>query len=137
MIVYLAAGFAIGCLVGAAVLFHMLPRRLKQHIDYKERWKEALDLLTQEGKITDEQVRHLLKVKAPQPVPQPQPKIAGGITQRQLYQLPSWSRTEIEVKRAQMGLIPADDLRGLPSWSVTEILKARASAELRRIREDI
>jgi hypothetical protein len=105
-------------------------------VDYKERWLQAVSLLGETGRLTDEQVASL-RGEAPVSPPQPPPLKSAPVlpavtqdqqllpTQRTLHALAPWARRDLEVARARQGLPPLDDLAGLPDWAITQILKAR------------
>jgi hypothetical protein len=51
--------FLIGAIAGMLFLWRVLPSRVKKHIDYKQRWEDAVKLLGTEGSLTQEQVQQI------------------------------------------------------------------------------
>lgn len=131
----IALVFLLGGITGALVLWQWLPQRLKHHIDYRQRWEDAVTLLGNQGQLTDEQVA-LIRGGA-QPVVRPEPAapqaeparnsdpVVSRATLRTLHNMATWDRRETEIARARRGLPPLDDLEGMASWDVREVLKAR------------
>lgn len=125
--------FLIGIVTGAALLWQWLPQRLKHHIDYRQRWEDAVTLLGNQGQLTDEQIT-LIRGGA-QPAAQPEPARKpdrGGepavtaATLRTLHGMASWDRKDAEIARARHGQPPLDDLEGMASWDVRDVLEARS-----------
>jgi hypothetical protein len=123
--------FLLGAIAGAVILWRALPARLRQHVDYRQRWEDAIGLLGNQGQLTQEQVNGLLagttRQAASEPVLAPAPVQAA--TLRTLHAMASWDRKDLEVVRARKGLPPVDDLSGMTSWDQAAVLKARAKAE--------
>lgn len=132
--------FGLGTASGAYVLYRILPQRLRQHADYRERWQAAVRLLGAEGRLTGEQVAEILAPAAGQPSPGPvQPasslprpaasargKAAAGTSLQVLHGMFSKDRRDLEIERARNGLPPLDDLAGMFSSDIREVMKARA-----------
>lgn len=107
---------------GALIMWGLLPRRYKQHIDYKQRWQDAIRLLAEQGQLSEDQVRRISGNASPVAPPgEVQPA-----SLRTLHSLATWDRKELEISRAREGLPPVDDLKGMASWDITAVLKARA-----------
>lgn len=130
--------FLAGIAMGATILWSLLSARIKhpEHIDYKQRWEDAVGLLGAQGQLTKEQVD---RITVPQEVreqslppvhqqlPLP-PNMPSAATQRQLHSMATWDRAAIEIERARNGLPPVDDLTGMASWDKKAVLIARAKA---------
>lgn len=126
----LLPAFFLGVILGMAWLWNALPARLRRHIDYRQRWEDAVALLAAQGTLTDEQVQKAGRVPAPEaqmqiPV-QSSAKASVQPSQALLHGLASWHRRDIEVTRAEKGLPPVDDLQGMASWHQRDVLEARA-----------
>jgi hypothetical protein len=141
MIILILLGvLALGMLGGAGLLWFFLPARIRkpEHIDYRQRWEDAVRLLGNQGQLTEEQVKQIT-------VPQP-PQVAvrevirevpaqyslrtevrvSSSTARTLHSMATWDRAAIEIERAKNGKPPVDDLDGMASWDKAAVLKARA-----------
>ena len=120
--------FLLGAVAGAVILWRLLPARLRQHVDYKQRWEDAIGLLGTQGQLTQEQVDALTAGEraATEPAATPQP--AAPATLKILHSMASWDRKDAEIARAKNGLPPLDDLAGMASWDQKDVLKARAKA---------
>lgn len=141
MIFLVILAWLLGVFAGVVLLWLALPSRLKRHVDYKQRWEDAVALLGTQGRLTEEQVK---KITAPQPAVKtlpppaaltvriahqgnPEMRMPPSLETRQaLRSMASWDRAELEIDRARRGLPPADDLRGMASWDVKDVLQARA-----------
>ena len=131
-------GVLLGAAAGAAVLWRLLPGRLRQHVDYKQRWEDAIGLLGAQGQLTEEQVSQITAPRAaPEPAEVRQYQRAGSHSvnlqagrdiSRTLRNMASWDRKEVEITRARKGLPPVDDLVGMASWDQKAVLEARAKA---------
>lgn len=133
MIIFIIVAFLLGAAAGATVLWRILPARLRQHVDYRQRWEDAVSLLGTQGQLTKKQVDQLTG-GSPVPVPvkaQQQPATTAAL--QALHSMASWDRKSLEVTRAKNGLAPFDDLAGMASWDKKLVLEARAKAEARRI----
>lgn len=115
-----------GMVFGAVTLWLWLPKRYKHHIDYRQRWEDAVALLGMQGQLTDEQVS-LIHAERPTP-----PETTTAETLRMLHSMASWDRKAIEVTRAENGLPPVDDLLGMSSFDKRTVMTARAQAGLAR-----
>ena len=132
--------FACGMLSGALLLWSLLPARARkpEHVDYRQRWEDAVGLLGNQGQLTKEQVE---QITVPQPqqvavrevikeVPaqyslQTEVRVSSS-TARTLHSMATWDRAAIEIERARNGKPPVDDLDGMASWDKAAVLKARA-----------
>jgi hypothetical protein len=129
--------FLTGLVTGAIALWRMLPGRLKHHIDYKQRWEEAITLLGNQGQLTDEQIAKIRGEVQPR---EPQPDPPGGpiwphhryastepspAVLKALHNMASWDRKDAEIARARRGLPPLDDLVGMASWDAKDVLEER------------
>src|SRR5271170_3360035 len=90
----LCLAFVLGMFVGAFSLWHGLPERVKDHIDYKERWQKAVDLLAEGNQLTEEQVKSL---SVPAKLP-PEIHIMKETLTRE-----AWDRREKEAKAVVSG----------------------------------
>lgn len=132
--------FLAGIAIGAAALWRLLPARTRkpEHIDYKQRWEDAVGLLGNQGQLTKEQVEQITVPQPPQAavkevikeVPaqyslQTEVRISSS-TARTLHSMATWDRAAIEIERAKNGKPPIDDLDGMASWDKAAVLKARA-----------
>jgi hypothetical protein len=125
------AGLGAGLLLVTAGL-----RRRPARVDYRERWLQAVSLLGEEGRLTDEQVTQITGTDeqvaqiagatATPPAAPPARAIAAPASQAVLRRMESWDRRDLEVTRAKRGLPPADDLAGMESWDQRDVLQARA-----------
>jgi hypothetical protein len=134
MIEVLLAGLLAGGLAGAgtttAIAYRALRRR-PAHVDYQERWLQAVSLLGQEGRLTDEQVASL----SGDGVTAPPVAATPADDQALLDAMSSWDRRQLAVRRARSGLPPLDSLRGMESWDQRVVLEARAQQARRKKRE--
>lgn len=129
MVVFLViAAFLLGAAAGALVLWRALPSRLRQHVDYRQRWEAAVGLLGTQGRLTPEQVSQVTGRTAGKPEPAPVPGQARNAVLRELHDMTSWDRKDLEIARAKQHLPPVDDLQGMASWDKAAVLKARAKA---------
>jgi hypothetical protein len=136
IIVALITSFIGGAAAMAWLLGKALKGRLKPaSVDYKDRWLQAVSLLGDEGRLTADQVREIKGEAPPSPAPpviaRPAYPVAGQVvvsaaTLRMLHGMATWDRAAAEVKRAQRGLPPLDDLRGMATWDIKKVLEARA-----------
>jgi len=132
-VIVVVIAFLVGAAAGAAILWHLLPARLRQHVDYKQRWEDAIGLLGSQGQLTREQVDSLT-VQAPIHPPAAEPAFPvtpvqpSTATLRALRSMASWDRKDVEIARASRGLPPVDDLVGMATWDKKAVLKARAEA---------
>jgi hypothetical protein len=128
--VILIVVFLLGVLAGMVLLWKAMPHRLKRHIDYKQRWEDAVHLLGTEGNLTAEQVRQITVPSPPQAAcaTSPQAALPSLATKAALRSMASWDRKDIEITRAQRGLPPVDDLTGMATWDKKDVLEARARA---------
>lgn len=127
-LIIIALIFLIGIVTGGALLWQWLPQRLKHHIDYKQRWENAVTLLGNQGQLTDEQITLIRGSAQPAPVPESAaPRHSGptAATLRTLHSMASWDRKDAEIARARHGQPPLDDLEGMASWDVKDVLEAR------------
>lgn len=142
IILALPLTFLLGALAGAAVLYRVLPARLKRNVDYRERWQAAVGLLGTQGQLSAEQVK---TITAPAPVRPAvrrqvqsggdgsiQIQAGGDVTLSALYHMASWDRADVEIERARQGLPPVDDLYGMATWDAAAVIKARARYGLKR-----
>lgn len=127
------AGLVTGAVPCAAVAIVMLGvvRRLRRkpvNADYRERWLLAVDLLGEEGRLTDEQVA-MLKGEEPEvaaPVAAAPPASPSEAALAALHDMTSSDRRALEVQRAAGSLPPVDDLRDMTSSDKKAVLAARA-----------
>jgi hypothetical protein len=137
IIAALITGFVGGAAAMAWLLGKVFKSKLKPaNVDYKDRWLQAVSLLGDEGQLTADQVREIKGETATQVPPAPpapakpaQPA-AGQVTVsattlKLLHGMATWDRAAAEVKRAQRGLPPLDDLKGMATWDVKKVLEAR------------
>jgi hypothetical protein len=117
--------FLAGALAGALLLWRLLPERLKHHVDYKQRWEDAVGLLGTQGQLTAEQIAQI--TPDPCDVP-PAASPEASLPAETLHRMESWDRKDLEIARARQGLPPVDDLRGMESWDKKAVLTARAKA---------
>lgn len=115
--------FAMGLLGGGgAVAVTALRFFRPRQVDYKERWLQAVRLLGQEGRVTDEQ---LASLKGPVPARPRAPFPSQGNAQRELNTMHSSDRRTLEIERARNGLPPLDNLNGMHSSDKRQVLAAR------------
>lgn len=119
--------FLAGLLAGAVLAVRV---RRARRVDYRERWLQAVTLLGDEGRLTDEQVASLRGSVEAAPVaqesaPVAQPAGPSAQTLRMLHGMYSDDRRKAEVTRAQKGLPPLDDLKGMYSDDIRKVMQAR------------
>ena len=105
----------VGVIGGAGATYRVLRNRM--NIDYKERWQSLVKVLSDEGRLTDEQVARLLGEE--------KPAVSSDIPQEQLRKMTSRDRARVAVNRAICGHPPNDDLVGMTSRDMARVIEAR------------
>ena len=135
---FILGGGTIGGLTTAIGKKRHGARRRQDEELYKTQWAEAVELLGEQGQLTEEQVKRIM-AGASQIKPA-SPTMDALITQieavRSAEGLPPLSaalkmsssdRRRVEVTRAQQGLPPADTLERMSSTDTAAVLEARAA----------
>lgn len=89
-------------------------------IDYKQRWEEAVVLLGDIGRLTDEEVKRITSGES-----------FVSKEQEQFYGMYSSDRKKIAIDRARAGLPPNDNLVGMHSSDVRKVIAVRQNPTLR------
>ena len=125
LIITCVLGVILGAAAGMLWLWYAIPSKMKTHIDYKQRWEDAVKLLETTGQLSGTQVTEITGTERP-------PLAAGPRTQAVLRSMATWDRAALEIARAKQGLPPVDSLAGMASWDIAAVLKAQAAAERRK-----
>jgi hypothetical protein len=101
-----------------------------QHIDYKQRWLEAVKLLQDEEKITPEQLKEITALPTGQggkPARVEADTNHGRFTayQQMLLTLPPGAREDEEENRLEHGQAPVDPLTNLPPGVFVDMMQRR------------
>lgn len=125
---------AIPFLIIAVVVAFRLGMRFQKarQIDYKKRWREALDTIDAMGdeneaaKALTERDKLVVQVRQlEQRVAKAESQEAGRLSPEQLAQLDPTERIKIEKNRLYYGQGPGDPLTHLPGWAVEKIITER------------